>query len=67
MSRVTLPKDSYLRGASLILVLIAIFTGCGGDDNGGGGTTNNTPPPGSTANQFGYVINAGTNEIRAMT
>jgi 6-phosphogluconolactonase len=48
-------------------VLIAILTGCGGDDNGGGGTTNNTPPPGSTVNQFGYVINAGTNEIRAMT
>jgi 6-phosphogluconolactonase (cycloisomerase 2 family) len=47
-------------------VLITIFTGCGGDDNGGG-TTNNTPAPSSTANQFGYVINAGTNEIRAMT
>jgi 6-phosphogluconolactonase (cycloisomerase 2 family) len=44
-----------------------MFASCGGDDNGGGGTTNNTPPPGSTANQFGYVINAGTNEIRAMT
>jgi 6-phosphogluconolactonase (cycloisomerase 2 family) len=50
-------------------VLIAIFTGCGGDDNGGGGTTsdNNPPSSGSTANQSGYIINAGTNEIRAMT
>jgi 6-phosphogluconolactonase len=44
-----------------------MFASCGGDDNGGGTTTNNTPPPGSPANQMGYVIDAGTNEIRAMT
>ena len=62
----TLPTASYLRRGFLILTLI-MFASCGGDDNGGGTTTNNTPPPGSTANQMGYVIDAGTNEIRAMT
>lgn len=62
----TLPTASYLRRGFLILTLM-MFAGCGGDDNGGGTTTNNAPPPGSTANQMGYVIDAGTNEIRAMT
>lgn len=74
MSCATLPTTSYIRRLCLILLSLMMFAGCGGGDDGGGGgtTTNNTnnPPPGSTgstANQFGYVIDAVASEIRAVT
>ena len=69
MSCATLPTASHIKRGCLIVLSLMMFVSCSGGDDGGGGTTNNTnnPPPASTANQLGYVIDAGASEIRAVT
>jgi 6-phosphogluconolactonase len=77
MSRATVQTISQPRQGRILhrlgmlaIAPILLFAACSsGGDNGGGSppATNNTPPPGTTANQFGYVIDAVSAEIRALT
>lgn len=76
MSRATVQTISQPRQGRILRRLgmlaiapILLFAACSsGGDNGGGSppaTNNNTPPSGTTANQFGYVIDAVDAQIRA--
>jgi len=53
----------------LAIAPMLLFAACSSGDDGAAPppSSNNPPPSGSTANQFAYIIDAGTSEIRAVT